>query len=100
MQQFILSTYKLRVVLPLTREVVAKVLLSDPIQSFETFALGALYQQVIVNTAYRTLSDDDQRTAYDAWRRFGRSGSGQQVHAYVRFGTRADVLNHFEVYPA
>ena len=43
MQQFILSTYKLRVVLPLTREVVAKVLLSDPIQSFETFALGALY---------------------------------------------------------
>lgn len=31
MQQFILSTYKLRVILPLTREVVAKVLLSDPL---------------------------------------------------------------------
>lgn len=45
--------------------------------------LGRCIQQVIVNTAYRTLSDDDQRTAYDAWRRFGRFGSGQQVHAYA-----------------
>lgn len=45
--------------------------------------LGRCIQQVIVNTAYRTLSDDDQRTAYDAWRQFGRFGSGQQVRAYA-----------------
>ena len=97
-QQFILSTYQFRVILPWTREAGCKSTTKRSLiyNLVKLSPLGRRIQQVIVNTAYRTLSDDDQRTAYDAWRRFGGFGC-QQVHAYpVRFGLRADVLNHFE----